>query len=201
MTYKNVDGWVVPAADEVCAQAALQQVADLKSYYPFVTAFDVAVQAGGNIGVWPAKMAERFKFVYTFEPDADNFNCLSHNAMLSNIIKFQAALGERHECIKMWTNPANVGAHYVDGTGEIPTIRIDDLNLPVCNMIMLDVEGYETAALKGGEETIKKFRPCIVVEEKGHHRRFKAEPPVEYLATLGYRQVAWIGRDIVYTWR
>lgn len=201
MTYKSVDGWVFPESDVDCAPAMFATIGDLEAIYPHVTAFDVVVQAGGNVGMFPARLAERFKFVYTFEPDADNFNCLAHNAMLTNIIKFQAALGNRHECVKLWTNPVNVGAHYVDGTGEIPTLMIDDLNLPTCNLIMLDVEGYETAALKGAAATLQKFRPCVVIEEKGHGTRYGDEKATDYLEALGYREAARVHRDIVFTWR
>ena len=41
---------------------------------------------------------------------------------------------------------------------------IDDLNLTECDLIMLDVEGYELHALNGAIETIKKYGPVICIE-------------------------------------
>ena len=200
MNFKNYKGYVFPASDTECGPAVLSTLKDLEAYYPFVRNFNVAVQAGGNVGIWPAKMAEKFENVYTFEPDPDNFACLAHNAMLPNVHKFQAALGDNHQGVKLWTNPNNVGAHYVDGTGPIRTLTIDDLNLPMLDFVMLDVEGYELNALKGGNLTIQMFRPTIVIEEKGHGKRYNSEDTVEYLKALGYRHVHSVHRDMVFTW-
>lgn len=198
--FKDYKGWLVPSADTECSPVVLAQAADLESYYPFVRNFNVAVQAGGNVGIWPCKMAEKFAEVYTFEPDPDNFTCLAHNATAANIHKFQAALGDTHQGVKLWVNPNNVGAHYVDGTGPIRTLTIDDLNLSMLDFVMLDVEGYELNALKGGRQTIALFKPTIVIEDKGHHKRYGQEAPVAYLLSLGYRQVHALHRDLVFTW-
>lgn len=46
----------------------------------------------------------------------------------------------------------------------IRTIAIDLLNLPRLDFIKLDVEGHECQALRGGAETIRKFRPYIWAE-------------------------------------
>ena len=54
---------------------------------------DVAVQAGGNLGLWPKRLAQEFRRVITFEPDPDNFAMLRHNAPERNIEAYQAALG------------------------------------------------------------------------------------------------------------
>ena len=41
---------------------------------------------------------------------------------------------------------------------------IDDLNLPILDLIHLDIEGYEKKALTGGIQTIKRCKPVIVLE-------------------------------------
>ncbi len=38
-----------------------------------------AVQAGGNIGLWPRRLAQSFENVITFEPDAISIECLRQN--------------------------------------------------------------------------------------------------------------------------
>jgi hypothetical protein len=60
--------------------------------------------------------------------------------------------------------PNDNGAFYVSGKGNIPTLKIDDLNLDECDFIQLDIEGFEYQALLGGIETIKKYYPVICVE-------------------------------------
>ena len=60
--------------------------------------------------------------------------------------------------------PNDTGGVHVSGDGIIPTIIIDNLNLPGCDLIQLDVEGYELNALLGTVETIKKYKPVLCIE-------------------------------------
>lgn len=127
----------------------------------------VAVQAGGNLGVFAARLAEEFDAVYTFEPDALLFPLLVENAPAENIIRFQAALGEKSSFIgtkRTTETQTHAGVTHVDGDGIIPTMRIDDLGLNACDLLYLDIEGYELFALKGAAQTIKRHRPVIVLE-------------------------------------
>lgn len=132
---------------------------------PYVKQANVAIQAGGNGGLMVQPLAERFKNVYTFEPDPLNFYCLVHNITSTNVNKFQACLGNNRALVKLDTHYASDnGAFFVNGQGSIPTFRIDDLGLTECDLIQLDIEGHEYFALLGGLETIKKNKPVIVME-------------------------------------
>ena len=129
--------------------------------------FDVVVQAGGGCGMYPRLLAERFQYVYTFEPYYLNFRCLVHNCLPLNIYKMQAALGNENKMIGLCCNHQNLGrSSVVEGTvqGTIPMLRIDQLNLWKCDLIWLDIEEYERYALEGAVETINKFRPVVVLE-------------------------------------
>lgn len=156
----------------------------------------VAVQAGGNCGMYPRLLSDHFQLVYTFEPDPLNFLCLTLNCQKDNIIKMQAALGDEHKMIVVNRAPIeNVGMHQVTdgaGYGFIPQLRIDDLVLPACDLIQLDVELYEIFALRGALETINKFKPTIVVENNN-------EEIGDLLIPIGYQSVAVSKMDTV--WR
>ena len=52
----------------------------------------------------------------------------------------------------------------MSGEGAIPTLRVDDLGLKVCDLLYLDIEGYELFALRGSAETIRRCRPVIACE-------------------------------------
>ncbi|UCF78879.1 MAG: FkbM family methyltransferase [Candidatus Eiseniibacteriota bacterium] len=133
---------------------------------PWVSSRKVCVQAGGAAGEWPHKLAQEFEQVYTFEPNPALFHCLCHNCPDLNVVKLNAALGNERELIHV-DNPEkgwNYGSYYVHKGGNIPTFKIDDLALQACDLIMLDIEGYELQALYGAEETIKAYKPIIVVE-------------------------------------
>lgn len=137
-------------------------------YFEHVKKFDVVIQAGGNCGMYPRLFAQYFKWVYTFEPDPLNFFNLVINNQLDNVVKFQAALGDVHGMIEIHRHSmSNVGMHQVHANpgAHIPQLRIDDLALADCDLIQLDIEGYEIFALKGAVETITKFRPVVVCEK------------------------------------
>ncbi|MEU4763377.1 FkbM family methyltransferase [Actinosynnema sp. NPDC023794] len=68
------------------------------------------------------------------------------------------------------------------------------------DFVKADVEGAELRVLQGGEETIERFRPKLLLEiEERHVSRFgyRARDVQDWLAERGYRMHAW-HRD---TWR
>jgi len=44
-------------------------------------------------------------------------------------------------------------------------LKIDDLNLSICDLIHLDIEGFEKFAILGAIDTIVKCKPVIVIED------------------------------------
>ncbi len=103
--YRLERGLLWPASDVGAAAVMFSGVADLDVAYKHCSKFDVAIQAGGNCGVWPKAMGEKFELVYTFEPDPMNFRCLCANAPAENIYKFNAALGPDNRRVGMLRRP------------------------------------------------------------------------------------------------
>jgi len=157
---------------------------------------DIVVQAGGNCGLYPRLFAKYFKYVYTFEPDPLNFHCLVNNCQLDNIIKFNGALGANNEMVRVQrSGMSNVGCHTVnshDGERFVPQFTIDQLNLPACDFIQLDVEGYEINILKGAIKTIEKYKPGISCENGTNN----GIP--ELLVQYGYNCKTAVGADTIY---
>lgn len=201
--YKDINGFLWPEEDQDCAGAVWKSLPDLHLALAECRGSEIAVQAGGNVGVWPKRLGEVFEAVYTFEPEPKNFYCLAHNCPDAHVMKFQAALGYTRNFVGMAyaEGTRNMGACYVNGGGKIPILRIDDLGLPGCDLIQLDLEGYELEALLGAEETIRRYRPVIMIEEK--HQFWPGRYPwgsgdaEEYLATFGYKVKARPGRDLI----
>lgn len=166
----------------------------------------VAVQAGGHLGIFPKALAEIFETVYTFEPAADLFEHLMHNAPEPNILKFQAALGDARQMVGLSRvrrdgkpNP-HEGITHVSGAGNIPTLRIDDLGLPVCDLIQLDLEGWELYAIRGGVETIARCRPVLALEVNKNlgYLGIEMEFMRDVVRDLGYRFMTRMHSDEVY---
>lgn len=163
------NGWVWPRYDWGCWTflTSPKRANFTLKFSEFTKNKKVVIQAGGNAGMYPKQYEDLFETVYTFEPDPLNFFCLSNNTT-SKTIKFQACLGNDKKLVNLsnrtYTENVNSGGIFVQGEGNIPTLKIDDLNLSHCDLIHLDIEGYEKEALMGGAETIQKFSPVIVLE-------------------------------------
>ena len=195
------DGFWWPADDGWCHKVIHDELPDLDRAVSFAKGRSIAVQAGGNVGVWAAHLAKSFDRVVTVEPMADNYACLCRNVP-ENVSHRPAALGESRGSIAMRAVAGNAGAHYVDGAGEVEVVTIDGMNLAACDLICLDVEGSEPMALRGALSTIRTFRPVLMFEEKGLSElyygipRGEAEKLVLGLG-LGYRVRARVRKDVV----
>lgn len=173
---------------------------DMELMTKHVKKFDVVVQAGGHCGSWPRWLATRFATVYTFEPDLENFICLMQNANMPNVFAMRAMLGEHHGPATLIRTDKNTGGHHGSPkVGTVPVFRIDDLALPHCDAIVLDVEGMELPALRGAQETIAKYKPVVMLENRDHGTRYgwgyKYEDIKAFLS--GYKQVEQVAHDVV----
>lgn len=166
----------------------------------------VVVQAGGNCGVYPKIYSELFETVYTFEPEPLNFFCLNKNAQNKNIIKIQACLGDSHKLVNV-TLPAsnfkkgiNIGTYQISGSGDFPMLKIDDLNLNVCDLIHLDIEGFEGSALIGSLETIRRCSPtiCLEINGLGGKNGWSFDRLSYFLSELNYIQIEKTEDDYIF---
>jgi FkbM family methyltransferase len=195
--YRIERGLLWPATDVGAAAVLFAGVADLAVAYRHCREFNVAVQAGGNCGIWPKDLGKKFRVVYTFEPDPMNFRCLCANAPAENVFKFNAGLGAGHRTTSLLLRPDNVGAHQIGGAGDIPMLRIDDLALAACDLICLDVEGFELNALIGALETIERFQPTIVVEDKGVAGVKQGQVVSWLVHGMGYSVAEKVSKDVI----
>lgn len=175
--------WEVPEANTRFHNA---NDADVRELMRHVDGGQVAVQAGGYMGIWPVALSEIFDQVYTFEADPVNYACLSKNVvMFHNVNYTNAALGCREGRARVTVprgEEANFGAKQLlsDVDGAVQVITIDSLGLPACDLIYLDIEGWELPALRGAENVIESYQPVIGFEHK-HSRA-----PEPWLRERGY---------------
>lgn len=201
MGIKRVDGWLWPDTDTECQKVAFD-LSSLKAAVDLCPLKRVAIQAGGNVGVWPAALAAIFDAVYTAEPDDENFACLCANVTERNVYKFQCGFGSGAltKTMGIQEKSGNCGAGYLYGEGHIPLLSIDDFHLKNVDLIALDVEGMELMALFGAIDTIKQNSPIILVEEKNlGHRYGQHELDLgDWLRAFGYEVANKVHRDVIY---
>lgn len=144
---------------------------------------DVGAHAGGHTLMF-AKMSPK-SVIYAFEPQKKMFQVLQRNLRINHIekqvIARQCAVahcsgqtrmsrkstdGAAVEVIEYGgTRVQNLGGIQVGVDGNIvDMISIDDLRLPGCNLIKIDVEGCEPLVLLGAQKTIQQFQPTILFE-------------------------------------
>lgn len=198
----QLNGLWWPEDDSECLRAAQSSLEDLPAILRHVHGRHVCVQAGGNAGLWPRALAAHFRQVVTFEPEPTNFAALCLNCSEPNVVKFQAALGDRGRESALVLIPGNSGAAWVSAQGEIPVrmLRLDDLALDDVDLIQLDVEGYEAFVLDGAKDLLARCKPTLVLEVKGlgdkRHGRSEREM-LAALASQGYVTAMTARRDRV----
>ena len=199
---KLVEGWQVPDIDECCINALLVELPDLNVSYTHLNQFRTAIQAGGNIGVYPATMAKQFERVITVEPDLTNYQALLLNvAGHANIEHHWAAFGDKIGTASVdHPYPENIGAHQLKVGNDVRVLTIDSFCVDNCDFIQLDIEGYEHLALLGAEKTIKKTYPVITLELKGLGSRYgyTDEDTINLLQDWGYEIVGRVNRDVIF---
>lgn len=157
------------------------------------------IQAGGNVGIYPAILARHFDRVLTLEPEAENFACLVANTwQLDNVYQVRGFLGSmvgQHELIRGKYS----GGHHIGWNGPVPTYKIDNFDLTDVDAIFLDVEGYEYEALKGARMTLEMHKPLLMLEENkkllGFGRNYG--DLLELVRPLGYELSYREGEDII----
>jgi FkbM family methyltransferase len=168
VNYENVETlwWII--RDKGAFVGPLNDWKQGKEYFlKHVNQFNTVIQAGGNCGMYARFYSNYFQNVYTFEPEPLNYYCLVKNCQ-GNIFKiYNNGLGENAGKANLINlSPKNVGTHQTieDINGTVEIITIDSLNLSSCDLIHLDVEEFESKVLLGGIDTIKKFKPVVILE-------------------------------------
>lgn len=160
----------------------------------------VAIQAGGNVGLWPLEFSKHFGHVHTFEPDEISFNCLSKNLSdRDNVTMYKYALGAIEGRCSI--EHRSLGSHRIIPGKNVQMITIDSLELNDIDLIQFDLEGYELLALQGAEITIRNFRPIIQVEMRNFTEEYGGNDNdvTAYLARLGYKKYAdRPGNDVIF---
>ena len=80
--------------------------------------------------------------------------------------------------------------------------KLDDFEYDNLDFVKIDVEGYENKVILGAENTLKKHKPIIIVEQKKYSSRY-GEDEFQALDTLqryGANVLEQVYNDFIFSW-
>jgi FkbM family methyltransferase len=142
-----------------------------------VQAGDVVLDGGAHVGTFSKfALAHGARRVIAFEPDPVNADCLQRNLdselRSGAVVVVRKALWNHSGALALSRGENSAQSKASDSveapTGEsIPAITIDEavrvLRLDRVDFIKLDIEGAERKAIEGAAETLRRFRPRMVL--------------------------------------
>jgi len=158
---------------------------------------DWVIDVGANVGQYTLRFSELAGpegRVIAFEPVPETFALLSANTghfPHANVTLINAALSDRTGVagISLSCFPTGLTDYYkarvspVDGSARVViTLSFDSLGIehPV-GLVKIDVEGHESAVLKGMVQLLRRDRPVLIVETE-------SDEVIADLLAIGYAQ-------------
>ena len=177
--------------------------AELHILRPTIQPRSIVLDIGANIGSHTipfARWVGPSGRVYAYEPQRLAFQMLCANAAmnaLTNVFPLHAGAGKARSVCHLPEadprRPDNIGARpMVERRDGVPVdvIPVDDLALPACHLIKIDVEGMEVAVLEGSRATICRCLPVLFVENNTLERSADIIETVNSLDYEGYWHLA-----------
>ncbi len=165
---------------------------------PYLKNGDYVVDGGAFIGDHTKAYLEAVGptgKVFAFEPNPEAFKCLKHNCPEALLFNCGLFVVSHNSILELNRSGANEGATRLvvpsDKLGNVQALRLDSVAWPRLDFIKLDIEGMEMAALMGGENIIKQFKPIILLEINRHALELNGYKPkelIEYVENMGYRK-------------
>ncbi len=161
--------------------------------------YDIGAHAG-YYSILASTLVGETGHVYAFEPNPRNFSYvqkhISMNA-LTNVSANEEAISDVNgaamfECAQ----GSSLGKLSPHGSRQVRTLTLDSLiqkGFRPPNLIKMDIEGGELAALNGARETLATYRPIVFLATHGPdiHRAC-----CEFLISLGYELAPVSGTDV-----
>jgi FkbM family methyltransferase len=166
-----------------------------------------ALDIGANVGLWSRDLVDNFTKVVAFEPVAVFRKCLEKNVSGANFFISPLALGDHDTQATMIITEGTSGHSHLDpdtlGTGDVQVVKLDNLNIENVDYIKIDCEGYEYRVLQGAEQTVKRCRPILVIEQKPHDaysKDYGQFAAIELLESWGMIKLDQVRDDWIMGW-
>ena len=168
------------------------------------------IDIGVYRGVYSYEMAKYSKMVHAFEPNPIIFKDIELNLgkIIKNINLYNFALSDKENKVLLkvpirnknydksnyeeYFQMGRATIHEQNIMGDIETFEIKSKKLDNftfsnrISFIKIDVEGHEMSVIKGAENTIKQYKPTLLVEIEEKHSKQKVLDSINYINSLGY---------------
>ncbi len=139
---------------------------------------DIVLDCGAHVGVFTAKaLARGAARVVAIEPDPVHVECLRRNLhkeiAQGRVTLLPEGVWSQEGRITLFAGVENSGGNSMveqqqGGATQVSVTTIDrlvqTLQLPRVDFIKMDIEGAERHALRGALETLRKFRPRLMID-------------------------------------
>jgi FkbM family methyltransferase len=126
---------------------------------------DVGCFDGATTNAFIEWNGNQYSKIYAFEPDPKNYNkCAPILSALDRVQLFNAGAWSSDSKLKFRSGVGSGARVNESGTTVVEVVNLDNLlQGEKATFIKMDVEGAELEALKGVENTIRKFKPRLAI--------------------------------------
>lgn len=167
---------------------------------PGAVFFDI----GANFGYYALTLGSRLNQqceIHAFEPNPPTLARLRHHVAINGLQKVvhihDVALSDQAGTAAVATKEGNSGgANIVDSDAKSTQVQLttldafcDEQQLRRLDAVKIDVEGFEERVLLGGQRTLRRWRPVLLMElepARLHDKQTSVERVVLLLQELGY---------------
>jgi len=157
----------------------------------------IAVDVGANKGVYTALLSKLVRRVVAFEPNPKIYRILkralpnnaeAHNIALSDINGRAQLLVPKKKggYSNQWATLNSRAVADDHGIVQVATRTLDSFCLKDVGFIKIDVEGHEQEVLEGAKDTIKRWRPTLLLELEERHTGIPIQEMLDGVCSLGY---------------
>ena len=139
---------------------------------PLLDAQSRIVFVGAHLGALlvPLAVQSGARHIVAFEPSPHNYRLLKMNLALNGLtatVVHNQAVGSSEGNVRFTQNPINTGNSRISSVGEVvvPVTTLDIAFRPegqVTDLLVLDTEGFEAYAMRGGLQTLAQTRYLYV---------------------------------------